>query len=498
MQREIVDLGDKIRAAQRAHEAAKGDPIKQRASQFTINRLTSKRNKFQEQANVYQVEFNRLTTIRDRHEQMPIWDATGFHASGRFQFQTGCMVKAGNDCGCYLVDTLIGESDRATCTKGEWLQGSTFDLGYDNFEADRVFDIKILSLEIGDGQTLQEASKLRHETNVYVRGRPSTCDTGAQKEMPCEETRQTSMRFGINNPNDGFTASSLTASWEGDGSSSFVVYIPRALDNFCFNLFVVDTDNLESRNSVWRKLHPFTESDREVSSLCVKGGAAQADDAAKSIYRVDCAKDEIKEGVCTKEATWQAKPLTKESTFSKFKAKVSMGLFDTDKGYSTTGVDVKLKVRITQRNAKAMAKAGASVAAGNLRDSCAINRIAPPTEGEAADTSGGVESLETDALALGNPIPDAIPDSEFQLKVEASFSLAEAGALTAVKPLATCSKVEKGSPACPKLTKDDANGKWAVVQEERAEPPETDARNGDRAEPRKLTLQPGPASRMCD
>ena len=322
VQREIADLGDKIRAAQRAHEAAKGDPIKERASQFTITRLQSKRNKFQEQANVYQVEFNRLTTIRDRHEQMPIWDATGFHASGRFQFQTGCMVKAGNDCGCYLVDTLIGESDRATCTKGEWLQGSTFDLGYDNFEADRVFEIKILSLEIGDGKTLQEASKLRHETNVYVRGRPSTCDTGAQKEMPCEETRQTSMRFGINNPNEGYTVSSLKASWVGDGSSSFVVYIPRALDNFCFNLFVVDTDNLESRNSVWRKLHPFTESDREVSSLCVKGGAAQADDAAKSIYRVDCAKDEIdEEGVCEKEATWQAKPLTMESTFSKLKAK---------------------------------------------------------------------------------------------------------------------------------------------------------------------------------
>ena len=148
-----------------------------------------------------------------------------------------------------------------------------------------------------------------------------------------------------------------------------------------------------------------------------------------------------------------------------------------------------------RRNAKAMAKAGASVAAGNLRDSCAINRIASPTEGEAADTSGGVEPLETDAfrpitgLSLGNPIRDAIPDSEFQLKVEASFSLPEAGALTAVKPLATCSKVEKGSPACPKLTKDDANGKWAVVQEERGEPPETDARNGDRAEPRGLTLQ---------
>ena len=272
-------------------------------------------------------------------------------------------------------------------------------------------------------------------------------------------------------------------------SSSFVVYIPRALDNFCFNLFVVDTDNLESRNSVWRKLHPFTESDREVSSLCVKGGAAQSDDAAKSIYSVDCAKEEIDaEGVCTKEATWQAKPLTMESTFSKLKAKATFGMFDK-KEYSTTGVDVELKVRITQRNAKAMAKAGASVAAGNLRDSCAINRIAPPTEGEAADTSGGVESPITD-VSRRDPIPDAIPDSEFQLKVEASFSLPEAGALTAVKPLATCSKVEKGSPACPKLTKDDANGKW-VVQEERGEPPETDARNGDRAEPRGLTLQEG-------
>ena len=58
-----------------------------------------------------------------------------------------------------------------------------------------------------------------------------------------------------------------------------------------------------------------------------------------------------------------------------------------------------------------------------------------------------------------------------------------------MKPLATCSKVKNGSPWCPKLT--EKNGKWVVQQEDRAEPPETDARNGDRAEPLGLTLQPG-------
>ena len=291
VQREVAELNDKLQAARQAYEAAAGDAHKARKAQIDINRLQTKQDKFQAQANEYQVEYNRLTTIREKHEQLPIWDATGLYASGRFQYQTGCMVKAGNDCGCYLVDTLIGERDRATCTKGEWLQGNTFDLGYGTFEANRVFEIKILQLEIGDGKSAQDKEKLRHETNIYVRGRPSTCDVGPQKELPCEETRQTSMRFGMNNPNDGYTADSLKANWAGDSSSSFVVYIPSPgeVPHFCYNLLVVDTDNLDSRSYFWRKLNPFAESDRVVASLCVKGGEAQDDDAKQQVFRVDCA-----------------------------------------------------------------------------------------------------------------------------------------------------------------------------------------------------------------
>ena len=110
---------------------------------------------------------------------LPSWDNTGLYATGRYQFQTGCMVQAGNDCGCFLVDTVIEGEDRGTCTKGEWLTGGTYDLGYGNFDPDRVFEVKIISAEFGDGRAARTAipkDQLRQNTNVFIRGRPNTCD----------------------------------------------------------------------------------------------------------------------------------------------------------------------------------------------------------------------------------------------------------------------------------------------------------------------------------
>ena len=73
----------------------------------------------------------------------------------------------------------------------------------------------MLRATFGDGQTHVAAKNLREKTNVLVRGRPSTCDDAdaANSGMPCEEERETSIRFGLNNAAPDYLEKSLVANW---------------------------------------------------------------------------------------------------------------------------------------------------------------------------------------------------------------------------------------------------------------------------------------------
>jgi hypothetical protein len=92
------------------------------------------------------------TTMKDREEgkHLPFWDKTGMKVEGRFQFRSGCMVRKGNDCGCFLVDTSIETDERSSCTKGEYLSGIDPNPGYGTWDHERVFELQILELVFGE------------------------------------------------------------------------------------------------------------------------------------------------------------------------------------------------------------------------------------------------------------------------------------------------------------------------------------------------------------
>ena len=90
---------------------------------------------------------------REERVNLPLWDKTGMKVEGRFQFRSGCMVRKGNDCGCFLVDTSIETDERSSCTKGEYLSGNSDERssnpGYGTWEHGRVYELQILELVFG-------------------------------------------------------------------------------------------------------------------------------------------------------------------------------------------------------------------------------------------------------------------------------------------------------------------------------------------------------------
>ena len=198
-------------------------------------------------------------------QKLPVWDTSGIRVQGRFQFKTGCMVRRGNDCGCFLVDTEIEEHERSSCTKGEYLSRVEGNVGYGEWDNNRIFQISFQELQLSATDKVKQVLA-GDNPSVFLRGRPSICDddvVATTGRTICAEERISStrtafpIRSGVLDPSSeiqGFQP----ISWRGDSMAVWYIYLPKStkdgMPSFEYHVEVLGTHD-DSRSSwVWKKL----------------------------------------------------------------------------------------------------------------------------------------------------------------------------------------------------------------------------------------------------
>jgi len=210
------------------------------------------------------------TAVKDApasvRQRLPEWDTSGIRVQGRFQFRTGCMVRRGNDCGCFLVDTEIEEHERSSCTKGEYLSGVEGNVGYGEWDDQRIFQLTFQDLQITASKKVKQVLA-GDNPSVFLRGRPSICDddvVATTGRTICAEERISSTRtaFPVRAENVDPTSEIQgfqPISWRGDSMAVWYIYLPQTnaangMPHFQYHVEVVGTHD-DSRSSwVWKKV----------------------------------------------------------------------------------------------------------------------------------------------------------------------------------------------------------------------------------------------------
>ena len=244
----IAMSGDKTAANERTWHMYDGQ----------LKRLENKRQMLQRRRDMAMIAWRTAMENRNNLDDMPFWDTTGMKTEGRFQFRTGCMARKGNDCGCYLVDTLIEQDDRSSCTKGEYLSGIDEDPGYGKWDNSRVFMLAIKELEFGDTSTNKIDKVLAGKNpSIFLRGKPIICYRDDDLKQPldtCAETRVSSSRtifrrIVVTSDKKGAdkrTQALRDVSWRGDSTAVWYLYVPKE-DQMTNYKYVIEVVSASSR-----------------------------------------------------------------------------------------------------------------------------------------------------------------------------------------------------------------------------------------------------------